>query len=110
MTSTIDMQLIYRQAEVVRALAHPIRIAIASLLREGECCVCDLADRIGAERSNVSRHLSIMFKSGVVHSRKEGVTVYYELRTPCILNFLDCATEVLRHNLEEDMKALEALE
>ena len=95
-----------RQADVVQALAHPIRIAIADLLKQGERCVCDIADHIGAERSNVSRHLSVMLKAGVVSTRKEGVMVFYELRTPCILNFLACATDVLRHNLEEEAKTL----
>jgi hypothetical protein len=32
--------------------------------------------------------------------------VFYELRTPCILNFLACASDVLRHNLQEDVKTL----
>ena len=95
-----------RQAEVVRALAHPIRIAIADLLKDGEQCVCDIAEQVGAERSNVSRHLSIMYKAGIVEMRKEGVTVFYQLRTPCILNFLHCASDVLRHNLDEDRKVL----
>jgi ArsR family transcriptional regulator len=95
-----------RQAEVVGALAHPIRIAIADLLKDGEQCVCDIADHVGAERSNISRHLSVMLKAGVVRTRREGVMVFYELRTPCILNFLACASDVLRHNLDEEVKAL----
>lgn len=106
MVSARAMKLYQRQAEVVQALAHPIRIAIADLLKGGERCVCDIADQIGAERSNVSRHLSVMLKAGVVTTRKEGVMVFYELRTPCILNFLACASDVLRHNLKEDARTL----
>jgi DNA-binding transcriptional ArsR family regulator len=106
MVSVRDMKRYRRQAEVVQALAHPIRIAIAELLKAGERCVCDIADDVGAERSNVSRHLSVMLKAGVVSARKEGVMVFYELRTPCILNFLACASDVLRHNLKEEAKTL----
>ena len=95
-----------RQAEVVRSLAHPIRLAIADFLRDGEQCVCDIADRVGAERSNVSRHLGVMLKSGILQTRKDGVMVFYSLRTPCILDFMACASNVLRHNLQEDAKAL----
>jgi len=58
-----------QSAEVVQALAHPIRIAIADLLKDGEQCVCDIADSIGAERSNVSRDLSVMLKAGVLRTR-----------------------------------------
>jgi DNA-binding transcriptional ArsR family regulator len=94
------------QAEVVRSLAHPTRLAIADLLKGGEQCVADIAEHVGAERSNVSRHLSVMLKAGVVRTRRQGVTVFYELRTPCILNFLACASDVLRHNLQEDVKTI----
>jgi ArsR family transcriptional regulator len=95
-----------RQASIVQAIAHPTRLAIADFLKGGEQCVCDIADHVGAERSNVSRHLAVMLKSGVVQTRREGVMVYYRLRTPCILNFLACASDVLRHNLDEEVKAL----
>jgi ArsR family transcriptional regulator len=95
-----------RQARVVQSLAHPLRLAIAEFLKGGEQCVCDIAEHVGAERSNVSRHLGIMLRSGILHTRKEGVMVFYGLRTPCILDFLGCASNVLRHNLKEDAKAL----
>lgn len=93
-----------RQAEVVQALAHPIRLAVADFLGGGEQCVCDIAAHVGAERSNVSRHLAIMLKAGIVATRKEGVMVFYRLRTPCVLNFLGCATDVVRRNVAEDAR------
>jgi DNA-binding transcriptional ArsR family regulator len=94
-----------RQADVVQALAHPIRLAVADYLGSGEQCVCDIAEHVGAERSNVSRHLAVMLKAGIVSTRKEGVMVFYRLRTPCVLNFLGCATDVVRRNLEEESRA-----
>ncbi len=94
------------QARIIQALAHPIRVAITDLLRDGEVCVCDIADKIGAERSNVSRHLAIMHRAGIVRARKEGLQVFYSLRTPCVLSFLSCATTTLEHNLKEDSTAM----
>ena len=94
------------QAEVIQGLAHPIRLAIAELLRKGETCVCDIAADIGAERSNVSRHLAVMLKSGIVQTRKDGLKVYYSLRTPCILDFLSCATRTVEQDLALRAQAL----
>ena len=94
------------QARVIAALAHPIRIAIVDLLADGEVCVCEIAERIGAERSNTSRHLAVMLKTGVLKTRKEGLQVFYSLRTPCVLNFLNCATRTLERNLKEQTRAL----
>lgn len=94
------------QAEVIQALAHPIRLAIVDLLRGGEVCVCDIAAAVGAERSNVSRHLAVMLKAGALRTRKDGLKVYYSLSTPCIVGFMDCATRALEHDLEQRSRAL----
>ena len=95
------------QAQVFQALAHPIRVAVVELLRDGEVCVCDIAAQIGAERSNVSRHLAVMQRAGVLSCRRDGLQVLYRLRTPCILEFLSCATRVARQNVEEDARAFQ---
>ena len=101
-----DMQKYEMQAEILAAIAHPLRVAIVQYLSDGERSVGDIAEHLGANRSNVSRHLSVMNRAGLTVTRKEGVTVYYSLRTPCILNFFSCAMDVLKHNLKENTRAL----
>jgi len=103
-------QLIYeKQAEIAKAIAHPFRIAILDFLKDGEQCVCDIAEHVGSERSNVSRHLSVMVRSGVLGCRKEGQKVIYTLKTPCILDFFSCVTDVLKHQAKENEKLLGTL-
>ena len=106
MTQDAKWQRYEMQAQVITALAHPIRLAIVDLLKDGEVCVCEIADRIGVERSNTSRHLALMLKAGVVKTRKDGLQVFYSLQTPCVLNFLGCATKTLEQNLKRQTKAL----
>jgi ArsR family transcriptional regulator len=101
-----DRQLYERQATVLSALASPTRLAIAAFLEGGEQCVCDIATHLGEERSNVSRHLASLLRAGVVGSRKEGVKVFYSLKTPCVLQVLGCVSSVLRTNLAEDVELL----
>jgi DNA-binding transcriptional ArsR family regulator len=96
--------LYQRKAEIIKAVGHPLRVAVVDFLKDGEKCVCEIAEHIGSERSNVSRHLAVMLKAGVLRSRKDGLMVFYELRTPCILNFLNCATQALKHNVNEDVQ------
>ncbi|MEE9211902.1 MAG: metalloregulator ArsR/SmtB family transcription factor [Phycisphaeraceae bacterium] len=96
------------EAEILQSLAHPIRLAIADLLRRGERCVQDIAETVGAERSNVSRHLALMLKTGVVKTRKQGQMVMYSLRCACLLDALACASEAARQRTQEDMAALGA--
>ena len=105
-----EKQLLFvRQAEIVKAVSHPLRIAIIDFLKDGEQCVCDIAEHIGSERSNVSRHLSVMVSAGVLEHRKEGLKMIYKLKMPCILEFLSCVSELLKQQVKEGQKLLKAL-
>jgi DNA-binding transcriptional ArsR family regulator len=84
-----------REARILRALASESRLRIIRRLAEGECCVCDLVDLIGADQSTVSKHLSVLRDSGIVEGDRRGQHVYYRLLTPCVLSFLSCARAVL---------------
>ena len=109
MLSKNKLILFEKQSFVLKAIAHPLRIAIAEFLRDGEQCVCDIAEYVGSERSNVSKHLSIMEKTGILDSRKEGLNVIYRLKCPCVLDFLNCTTNVLKQQIKEDKELLRIL-
>ncbi len=103
-------QLLFeKQAEVAKAIAHPLRLAIVDFLKDGEQCVCDIAEYIGSERSNVSRHLSVMVAAGVLQYRKEGLKVIYSLKCACIVDFFSCITRVLKQQIKDGEKLLAAL-
>jgi DNA-binding transcriptional ArsR family regulator len=105
-----NKQLLFeKQAEIAKAMAHPLRIAIVNFLKDGEQCVCDIAEYVGSERSNVSRHLSVMVKAGVLEYRKEGLKVMYKLKCVCILDFFLCVTGVLKQQARENEKVLKAI-
>jgi ArsR family transcriptional regulator len=96
-----DTKKLYElKAEIIQAAAHPIRLAIIDFLVDGEQCVCDIVDYVDAQRSNVSRHLSVMLKAGVVESRKDGLKMMYSLKTPCIVKFLGCVEETLKERMK----------
>ena len=101
--------LLEKQAGIAKAISHPLRIAIVDFLKDGEQCVCDIADHIGSERSNVSRHLSVMVNSGVLEYRKQGLRVIYKLKTPCILKFFECMTKCLKQQAKDNKKLLSTL-
>ena len=95
-----------KQADVINAMAHPVRIAIIDFLKDGEQCVCDIAAHIGSERSNVSRHLSVMVNAGILEYRKDGLKVIYKLKCPCILDFFSCISGVLKQRAKDDNEIL----
>jgi len=101
--------LFQKQAQVAQAIGHPLRLEIIDFLKDGEQCVCDIAEHIGAERSNVSRHLSLMVAAGVLEHRKVGLKVIYRLKCPCILDFFECMSGVLKEQAKESRKLLAEL-
>ena len=98
-----------KQAEVINAMAHPVRIAIIDFLKDGEQCVCDIAEFVGSERSNVSKHLSVLVSCGVLECRKEGLKVIYSLKAKCVLDFFKCVTTCLIQQAKDSEKLLRVL-
>lgn len=89
------------RARIMKAMAHPTRLFIIERLSYGEHCVCELRDLIGADLSTVSRHLSVLRNAGIVATEKRGVKVFYRLKVPCILKFMNCIEAVLERQAKE---------
>ena len=107
---TKKKQLLFeKQAEIAKAIAHPLRIAVVNFLKDGEQCVCDIAQHVGSERSNVSRHLSVMANAGLLEYRKEGLKVIYRLKCACIVDFFSCVSRVLKQQVKDNKRLLAAL-
>ncbi|HLK22663.1 MAG TPA: metalloregulator ArsR/SmtB family transcription factor [Bryobacteraceae bacterium] len=77
------------KAEIFQALAHPTRIAIVELLRNGPMPAGKLIERLGIEQANASQHLAVLRSKQIVVNRKEGNQVFYSLRNPILSEVLD---------------------
>lgn len=70
-----------RFVTIFKALSDPTRLRILRLLlrAKGALCVCELVDSLEAPQYNISKHLQELKDAGLIHSRKEGRWVYYEV-------------------------------
>jgi len=66
-------------AERFRLLADPTRVRILDALREDELTVGALHGRVGTSQQNVSKHLGLLHRAGIVAREKEGVCVRYRI-------------------------------
>ena len=95
------------RANIIKAMAHPTRLFIVDqLAREGEKCVCELTEMVGADVSTVSKHLAVLKVAGIVQDEKRGSQVYYTLRVPCVVNFFDCVESVIKCNAQRQQQLL----
>ncbi len=65
--------------QVHKALAHPVRLRILTMLRGGELCVCQMTAVLDLAASTVSAHLAELRRAGLVGERKQGRWVNYRL-------------------------------
>ena len=86
------------RAEIFKALGHPARLAMVVALGEGERCVCELQKLVGTDMSTVSKHLTVLRSAGLVEPEKRGKQVFYSLKLPCTLGFVDCVDRALAHS------------
>ncbi len=77
------------EARLLALLAHPMRLQILALLRQGEMCVCDMQAALNQRQAYISQHLMVLREAGLVTCRKEGLRVYYQLSEPYILRVLE---------------------
>jgi ArsR family transcriptional regulator len=70
--------------DTLKALAHPVRLRILALLREGEFCVCEVAEVLGLAPSTVSEHLTDLRRTGLVREWKVGRWVHVALSDEAI--------------------------
>ncbi|MCC6389018.1 MAG: winged helix-turn-helix transcriptional regulator [Bryobacterales bacterium] len=77
------------KSEIFQGLAHPTRIAIVELLRDGELSAGQLIEKLGIEQANASQHLAVLRAKQIVVKRKVGNQVYYSIRDRALIEILD---------------------
>jgi DNA-binding transcriptional ArsR family regulator len=109
MEKGMEEMAIQLKAEVLKALAQPTRLKILEMLRNGERCICEIVPAINGEQSNISRHISLMQKSHLVTTRKDGVKVMVKVRDPRIFEILDKVGLFLKTQMQEQTRVMRAL-
>lgn len=66
--------------DLLKTLAHPVRLRILALLRDGELCVCQITEILGIPTSTASEHLTELRRARLLVERKDGRWVYYGLQ------------------------------
>jgi DNA-binding transcriptional ArsR family regulator len=83
------------KAEFFKTLGHPARIRVLELLSEREHAVGEMLPEVGIEAANLSQHLAVLRRAGLVTTRKEGSSVYYSLTSPEVAELLRVARQIL---------------
>ena len=78
-------------SQILKALAHPLRLKMVDMLIDDECCVTDVTNALGVSQSTSSQHLGILKNAGIVYPKKYGTKTCYIVSnkvTEKIIHFL----------------------
>jgi DNA-binding transcriptional ArsR family regulator len=87
-------------AAYFQALSEPTRLRILNLLRSGERNVGELAELCGFTAANVSRHLNVLARHGLVTRESRGTSVYYRIADPSVYALCDLVCGSIARQLE----------
>ncbi len=85
-------------AQLMKTLAHPARLAILDLLRDGEVCVCHLEAALQQRQAYISQQLALLRDAGLVADRREGWRIYYHVTLPQVFEIIDAAGSLTGNN------------
>lgn len=85
---------IEQTSRAMKAMSHPLRLKIISVLQDREVSVQEIVEQVGTSQSNISQHLAVMREKGVLRTRKDANRVYYRLGDLRTLEVLKLMREV----------------
>lgn len=87
----LDVGKLENASSKLRAMAHPMRIAILELLHnDKKLSVTDIYKKLKIEQAAASHHLNILKNKGVLVSQRDGKKIYYALKSEVLTEILDC--------------------
>lgn len=94
-------------AERFRTIGEPMRIRILERLRDGEASVQELAEAVGASQQNVSKHLALLARVGIVGRRRVGTYAYYRITDESVLAMCEQVCGAVQRDVEALAAAIE---
>lgn len=101
--------LLDRIAQRFRLLGDPLRLKLLHALAGGEKSVGDLVLETGAGQANVSKHLALLLREGLVARRKQGLQVFYAVIDPRVFELCDVVCGGLNDHLAQQLRTMEAV-
>lgn len=90
---TLDAEQLQHAADVLKTVAHPVRLQIIDLLEQGEMTVSELCQCLGTQQPYTSQQLNLMKAKGVLASRRNGNQMHYAIANPSVIKVIHCVRQ-----------------
>ncbi len=103
-TQSSEDQVFDSVAELFSVLSTPIRLKIISAVCNGEKNVSQLLGEINTTQPNMSQHLNMLYRSGVLAKRRDGTQMYYRLQSERVATLCRAVCTQVAIELDGDAK------
>ncbi len=97
---SVEVQPYDAQAQLLKVLTHPARLAILNILRDGEHCVCHMEAHLGYRQAYISQQLMVLREAGLIEDRREGWNVFYRVVEPRVFAILSAVEQIIPSDRE----------
>lgn len=87
--SNMNSAVLPEIALMLKALSDPARLKIMAAVHDQELSVSEIVESTGLLQANTSKHLQILSRAGLLKSRRDKTTIFYQFSDPCILKICD---------------------
>lgn len=100
-TNKLSLDVETQEANLLKLLAHPVRIAILKILRQEEACVCHMEATLGYRQAYLSQQLAVLREAGIVTDRRDGWNVFYQIQDHQVFDILDISEKFIHSGSSE---------
>lgn len=86
----LDQEKLEMAASKLRAISHPVRIAILDMLHNGPMSVTEIFEKLKIDQATASHHLNILKSKGVLAGQRNGKRIFYSLKHQTLSEIIDC--------------------
>jgi len=104
----VPTDVVQQVAAYFSILSEPMRLRILNLLRDGEKCVQDLVEATATSQANVSKHLKVMMRAGILSRRAEGTAAYYSVTDDLTYELCTLVCDRLATRIEQQAQSIRA--
>ncbi|MFD3447735.1 ArsR/SmtB family transcription factor [Microbacteriaceae bacterium 4G12] len=84
-----DLEIYEGNAELLKVLAHPVRLCIVKgLIERGPCNVSTMYTRLNMPQSTISQHLAKLKSARIVTSERKGLEIYYNVENEKVIQLI----------------------
>ncbi|MCB0272028.1 MAG: winged helix-turn-helix transcriptional regulator [Bdellovibrionales bacterium] len=103
----MNQEMIQQVSARFKILSDPSRLRIVQILMDGEKNVGQIVDQMNCSQPNVSKHLQVLYQSGLVTKSKDGNQILYAILDPSVYKLCDVMCKAVLEDAQKQVRKIQ---